>query len=87
MVNPSKAFGRYRRLNGIVPYADLCRIAYASLIEARRHEHSGDQDMRQRQILEVKKVYALAEDLRLMVFFELEAIPRVLPPETLFKDR
>ena len=27
---------------------------------------SADQDMRQRQILEVKEVYALAEDLRLM---------------------
>jgi hypothetical protein len=34
----------------------------------------------------VKEVDALAEDLRLMVFLDPEAVPRVLSPETLFKD-
>ena len=42
--------------------------------------------MRQRQILDVKKVYALAEDLRLMVLLDPEALSRVTPPETLLKD-
>jgi hypothetical protein len=83
---PVESFRQERRLNAIVPYADLCRIVDASLIEARRHEYSADQDIRQRQILEVKEVYALAEDLRLMVLLDPEALPRVLSPETLFKD-
>ena len=43
-------------------------------------------DMRQRQILEVKEVYALAKDLRLMVLLDPEALSRVPPPETLLKD-
>jgi hypothetical protein len=83
---PVESFRQERRLNTIVPYANLCRISEASLIEPRRHEHSADQDMRQRQILEVKEVYALAEDLRLMLILDPEAVPRVPPPETLFKD-
>jgi hypothetical protein len=55
-------------------------IANASPIEASRHEDGADQDMRQRQILDVKKVDALAEDLRLMVLFDAKALPRVPPP-------
>jgi len=42
--------------------------------------------MRQSQILDVKEVYALAEDLRLMVLLDPEALPRVPPPDTLLKD-
>ena len=38
------------------------------------------------QILDVKEVYALAEDLRLMIFLDPEALPGVPPPDTLFKD-
>jgi hypothetical protein len=72
-----------RRLNAIVPYVDLCRIANASPIEARRHEDCADQG---RQILDVKEVYALAEDLRLMVLLDPEALSRVTPPESLLKD-
>jgi hypothetical protein len=34
----------------------------------------------------VKEVYALPEDLRLMVLLDPEALSRVLPPETLLKD-
>ena len=83
---PVESFRQERRLNTIVPYADLCRIADASLIEARRHEYGADQDMRQRQILEVKEVHALAENLRLMLFLNPEAVARVLPSQTLFKD-
>jgi hypothetical protein len=74
------------RLNAIVPYVDLCRVANASPIKARRHEEGADQDMRQSQILDVKEVYALAEDLRLMVLLDPEALPRVPPPDTLLKD-
>ena len=86
MVNPSKAFGRFGELNAIVPYVDLCRVANASPIKARRHEEGTDQDMRQGQILDVKEVYALAEDLRLMVLLDPEALPRVPPPDTLLED-
>ena len=65
------------RLNAIVPYVDLCRVANASPIEARHHKEGADHDMRQREILEVKEVYALAKDLRLMVLLDPEALPRV----------
>ena len=41
--------------------------------------------MRQNQIFDVKGVYALAEDLRLMVLLDPEALPRVPPPDTLLK--
>jgi hypothetical protein len=34
----------------------------------------------------VKEVYALAEDLRLMVLLDPKPLPRVSPPKTLFKD-
>ena len=37
------------------------------------------------QILDVKEVYALAEDLRLMVLLDPEALSRMTPPETLLK--
>ena len=37
--------------------------------------------MRQDQILDVKEVYALAEDLPLMVLLDPEALSRVTPPE------
>jgi len=80
---PVEGIRQVRRLNAIVPYVDLCRIANASPIEARRHEACADQG---RQILDVKEVYALAEDLRLMVLLDPEALPRVTPPETLLKD-
>ena len=83
---PVEGLRQVRRLNAIVPYVDLCRIANASPIEARRHEDGADQDRRQRQILDVKEVYALAEDLRLMVLLDPEALPRVTPPESLLKD-
>jgi hypothetical protein len=43
--------------------------------------------MRKCQILDVEKVYALAEDLRLMILLDPEALSRVPPPETLLKDR
>jgi hypothetical protein len=42
--------------------------------------------MRQSQILDVKEVYALAEDLRLMVLLDPKALPRVPPSDTLLKD-
>ena len=42
--------------------------------------------MRQRQILDVKEVYALAEDLRLMILLDPEALSRMPPPEPLLKD-
>jgi len=42
--------------------------------------------MRQRKILDVKEVYALAEDLSLMVLLDPEALPRVPLPDTLLKD-
>ena len=42
--------------------------------------------MRQRQILEVKKVYALTKDLRLMVLLDFEPLSRVSRPETLLKN-
>jgi hypothetical protein len=75
-----------RRLNAIVPYVDLCRIANASPIEARRHEDGADQDRCEDQILAVKEVYASAEDLPLMALLDPEALSRVTPPESLLKD-
>jgi hypothetical protein len=43
--------------------------------------------MRQREVLEVKEVYALTKDLRLMVLFDLKALARVARPKTLFQNR
>ena len=43
--------------------------------------------MRQRQILEMKEICTLAENLRLMVLLDLKAPPRVPPTETLLKNR
>jgi hypothetical protein len=34
----------------------------------------------------VKEVYALAEDLRLMVLLDPKTLPRMSPPKPLFKD-
>ncbi len=42
--------------------------------------------MRQRKVLEVKKVYALTKDLRLMVLLDFEALSRVSRSETLLKN-
>ena len=41
---PVESFRQKRRFNAIVPYTDLCRIANASPIEARRHEYRAYQD-------------------------------------------
>jgi hypothetical protein len=37
--------------------------------------------MRQREVLEVKEVYALTKDLRLMVPLDFEALSRVIRPK------
>jgi hypothetical protein len=39
--------------------------------------------VRQREVLEVKEVYALTKDLRLVVLFDLKAPSRVATPKTL----
>ena len=41
---PVEGVRQVRRLNAIVPYGNLCRIANASPIEACRHEDGADQD-------------------------------------------
>ena len=41
---PVEGVWEVRRLNAIVPYGNLCRIANASPIEACRHEDGADQD-------------------------------------------
>jgi hypothetical protein len=71
------------RLNPIVPYVNLCRIANASMIEARHHKDGADYEMRQRQVLEVKEVYALTKDLSLMVLLDFQALSRVQRPQAL----
>ena len=38
--------------------------------------------MRQRGVFEVKKIQPLAEDLRLVVLLDAEALPRMQAPET-----
>jgi hypothetical protein len=67
-----------------VPHIDLRRIANAATIEARQHKARADHDVRQWEVLEVKEVYALTKDLRLMVLFDLKALSRVVAPKTLF---
>jgi hypothetical protein len=81
---PVEGLGQVWRLNPIVPYIDLCRIANAAMIEARQHKTRADRNMRQREVLEVKEVYALTKDLRLVVFFDLKALSRVATPKTFF---
>ena len=41
--------------------------------------------MRRREILKVKKIEALAKNLRLMLALDAKALLRVHPPETLFE--
>ena len=74
-----------RRLNPIVPNVDSRRIANASTIEARPHKDGTDHNVRQWKILEVKEVYALTKDLRLVVLLDFEALSRVPRPETLLE--
>ena len=43
--------------------------------------------MRQRRVLEVKEVQTLAEDLRLVILLDAEALARMETPETLLERR
>jgi hypothetical protein len=62
--------------------AALCRIADAAPIKTRGHQHRADQGMRRGEILDVKEVDAVAEDLRLVVLLDAETLPRIAAPET-----
>jgi hypothetical protein len=55
--------------------------------EVRFGSEAEVKDARQRQILDVEKVYALTEDLRLMVLLDPEALSRVPPTEAPLEDR
>ena len=79
--------GQTGQRNRVVPYLDLCRITEAPPIKARCHEDGADQDMRQGQILDVKEVQALAEDLRLVILFDSDTLTRMAPAEALLEDR
>jgi hypothetical protein len=70
-------------MDPIMPQMNLCRIAKASVIETRQHKARADHDLRWAQIFEVKEVYALTKDLRLMVLFHLLTVPGVGPPKAL----
>ena len=74
------------QLNNGEPVESFRQEWRLNTIEARRHEYRAHHYMRQRQILEAKEVHALAENLRLMLFLNPEAVARVLPSQTLFKD-
>ena len=80
-------FRQVRRLNPIVLQDDLCRITNATMVEARRHKSGADRDVRQWKVLEVKKIYPLTKNLRLMVLLDFESLSRVPRPETLLKNR
>ena len=74
-----------RQVNPIVLNGDLCRIANASTIEARRHKDRQINNVRQRKVLEAKKPYALTEDLRLGPSRSRGAVARCRP-KTLLKN-
>jgi hypothetical protein len=63
-----------------VPYADLRRVANATPVEAHRNESGANEYPRQHQIFDVKKIYALAEDLRLMILLDPEPLSRMTTP-------
>ena len=87
-VEDGEAVKRRRQLarnDAIVLKLDLRRIAQAAPIKSGEHQSAADQRMRQRGVFEVKKVQPLAEDLRLVVLLDAEALPRMQAPETSFE--
>jgi hypothetical protein len=62
-----------------MPERDLRRVAETSPIEARRHQNPADQGVRGGEILNVKEVDALAEDLRLVVLLDAETLACIAP--------
>lgn len=73
--------------NAVVPELDASRIVDASPIEARHQQTGADQGTRQRQVLDVKEVETMAENLRLVVLLDAETLPRLAPPETFLQHR
>ena len=80
-----EGFGQMGRCDAIVPDLDLCRVAGAAPIKTRSHQRGAHQGMRQGEVLDVKEVDALAEDLRLVVRLDAEALARIAPAESLFQ--
>src|SRR5262245_64730279 len=62
-------------------HANLLGIVEPAPVKAGHHEGGADQHMRRCEIFNVKKVEALAEDLRLMLPLDAQALTRVHSPE------
>ena len=75
-----------RRVDAVVPNLHLGCVVDAPPIEAGCHQHRADQGMRRREILDVKEIDALSEDLRLVVLLDAEPLARIAPSEARLKQ-
>src|SRR5215831_12423602 len=71
--------------DAVMPELDAGGVADAPPIEARRHQGRADQGVRQGQVLDVKEVQPLAEDLRFVILLDAETLPCLAPPKTLLQ--
>ena len=74
-----------RRGDAVVSERDLGGVVDAPPIEAGGHEDRPNEKMRRREVLDMKEVQSLAEDLRLVVLLDAQTLPRVQPSEALLK--
>jgi hypothetical protein len=69
-----EARGQTGRDDAIVIELDLRRIVQAPPIKSGEHQDDPDERMRASRILEVEEVESLAEDLRLVILLDAEAL-------------
>jgi hypothetical protein len=66
-----------RRNNAILSHFNLRCIPSTTPVKTGRNENGSDNERRQCEILEMKKIYALSKDLRFMLALNPEAISGV----------
>ena len=72
--------------NVVVSQADLGGVSQAPPIQPRHFQNRPNQDMRRREVLQVKESQSLAEDLRFMVFLNSKTLSCMETPETAFEQ-
>ena len=73
--------------DAVMPELDASGVIDATPIKPGHQQTGADQGTRQRQVLNVKEVEAMAENLRLMVLLDAETLPRLAPPEAFLQHR
>jgi hypothetical protein len=80
-----EGLGEMRDLNVVASHLDSERVATAPRKETRQSQPSANEPMNRRPVLQMGKVCAATEDMRLVIAFQTKALPDVEVPDARLK--